>query len=92
MALVGRPLSGLLDTLCCARSTTSPGVLFRFPEGMMGGELTERFRQQSERFGTKIFSETVTKVGRPSQHFASHDSPVTSRQGDQSAHFASLPC
>ncbi|GAB4818193.1 hypothetical protein N2152v2_005239 [Parachlorella kessleri] len=33
-----------------------------FPEGMMGGELTERFRQQSERFGTKIFSETVTKL------------------------------
>ena len=30
----------------------------------MGGELTERFRQQSERFGTKIFSETVTKARR----------------------------
>ncbi len=41
-----------------------PAVCFRFPEGMMGGELTERFRQQSERFGTKIFSETVTKVRR----------------------------
>ncbi len=34
----------------------------RFPEGMMGGELTDRFREQSLRFGTKIYSETVTKV------------------------------
>lgn len=33
-----------------------------FPEGILGAEITERFRQQSERFGTKIFSETVTKV------------------------------
>ena len=34
-----------------------------FPEGIHGSELTDRFRQQSERFGTKIFTETVTKVG-----------------------------
>lgn len=27
-----------------------------------GGEICERFRAQSLRFGTKIFSETVTKV------------------------------
>ena len=33
-----------------------------FPEGIMGGEICDRFRAQSERFGTKIFSETVTKV------------------------------
>jgi thioredoxin reductase (NADPH) len=33
-----------------------------FPEGIMGGEITDRFRAQSERFGTRIFSETVTKV------------------------------
>lgn len=33
-----------------------------FPEGILGGEITDRFRQQSERFGTQIFSETVTKV------------------------------
>jgi thioredoxin reductase (NADPH) len=33
-----------------------------FPEGIMGGEICDKFRAQSERFGTKIFSETVTKV------------------------------
>ncbi|KAK9812270.1 hypothetical protein WJX73_009160 [Symbiochloris irregularis] len=33
-----------------------------FPEGILGGEITDKFRQQSERFGTRIFSETVGKV------------------------------
>lgn len=33
-----------------------------FPEGILGGEICDRFRAQSARFGTQIFSETVTKV------------------------------
>ena len=33
-----------------------------FPEGVGGQEITDRFRQQSVRFGTHIITETVSKV------------------------------
>lgn len=33
-----------------------------FPEGIDGTELTNLFRKQSEKYGTKIFTETVTAV------------------------------
>lgn len=40
-----------------------------FPEGILGGEICDKFRAQSERFGTQIFSETVTKVDLSSRPF-----------------------
>ncbi|HEY5921005.1 MAG TPA: thioredoxin-disulfide reductase [Kofleriaceae bacterium] len=40
-----------------------------FPEGIMGPELCERFRAQSERFGTRIFTETINKVDLSARPF-----------------------
>ncbi|KAJ2721194.1 thioredoxin-disulfide reductase [Coemansia sp. Benny D115] len=40
-----------------------------FPEGITGSELTDKFRQQSERFGTKIITETISRVDLSSPPF-----------------------
>ncbi|MEM9493851.1 MAG: FAD-dependent oxidoreductase, partial [Myxococcota bacterium] len=40
-----------------------------FPDGIMGPEICQRFRDQSERFGTRIYTETVTKVDLSSRPF-----------------------
>lgn len=40
-----------------------------FPEGLTGGELMERMKKQSERFGTEIITETVSKVDLSSRPF-----------------------
>ncbi|OTB19047.1 hypothetical protein K445DRAFT_72655 [Daldinia sp. EC12] len=40
-----------------------------FPRGIMGGELMDAMRQQSERFGTKIITETVSKLDLSSRPF-----------------------
>ncbi len=46
-----------------------------FPEGIMGPELCDRFRAQSERFGTRIHTETITKLdlSRRPFHYASDE-------------------
>ncbi|KAI5859557.1 thioredoxin reductase [Durotheca rogersii] len=40
-----------------------------FPKGIMGGELMDAMRLQSERFGTKIITETVSKLDLSSRPF-----------------------
>lgn len=52
-----------------------------FPEGISGPELTDRFRAQSLRFGTRIFTETITKVDLSQRPFryASDEQEGTAR-------------
>lgn len=40
-----------------------------FPGGITGPEITEKFREQSERFGTRIITETITSVDLTSRPF-----------------------
>ena len=40
-----------------------------FPDGIMGPELMDNFRKQAERFGTRIVSSDVTRVGFSSRPF-----------------------
>lgn len=40
-----------------------------FPEGVLGGELMEKMRAQSERCGAKIETETITKLDLSSRPF-----------------------
>ncbi len=40
-----------------------------FPEGVMGPDLTDRFRAQSERFGATIHTETVNEIDLSSRPF-----------------------
>lgn len=40
-----------------------------FPDGILGGDLMERCRKQSQRFGTEIHTETVSKVDFSSRPF-----------------------
>ncbi|SCU77852.1 LADA_0A02542g1_1 [Lachancea dasiensis] len=40
-----------------------------FPEGLTGSELMEKMKQQSERFGTEVITETVAKVDLSSRPF-----------------------
>ncbi|ODQ67502.1 thioredoxin reductase [Nadsonia fulvescens var. elongata DSM 6958] len=40
-----------------------------FPQGIMGGELMDNMRAQSERFGTEIITETVSKIDLSNRPF-----------------------
>ncbi|CAM0137824.1 thioredoxin-disulfide reductase [Umbelopsis sp. WA50703] len=40
-----------------------------FPEGVLGGELMDKLRAQSEKFGTEIVTETITKLDLSSRPF-----------------------
>ncbi|KAG0271518.1 thioredoxin-disulfide reductase, partial [Linnemannia gamsii] len=53
------------------RTTSMTPLYFKayksFPEGIMGGEMMDKFREQSVRFGTEIHTETIGKVDLTSQ-------------------------
>ncbi|KAI8048889.1 hypothetical protein BDF22DRAFT_701729 [Syncephalis plumigaleata] len=40
-----------------------------FPEGIMGSEMMDKLRQQSERFGTTVITETISKVDLSAKPF-----------------------
>eukprot|EP00055_Hartaetosiga_balthica_P005173 m.14781 g.14781 ORF g.14781 m.14781 type:complete len:379 (+) comp4366_c0_seq2:224-1360(+) len=40
-----------------------------FPDGVLGQELTQKFRDQSEKYGTQIFTETVTHIDMSERPF-----------------------
>ncbi|CAG8445615.1 11406_t:CDS:2 [Scutellospora calospora] len=40
-----------------------------FPDGIMGSEMMDKFRQQSIRFGTKIYTETISKIDTSTRPF-----------------------
>ncbi|VEU21270.1 DEKNAAC102414 [Brettanomyces naardenensis] len=40
-----------------------------FPDGLMGSELMERMKKQSQRFGTEVITETISKVDFSSKPF-----------------------
>ncbi|KAG0661373.1 thioredoxin-disulfide reductase [Maudiozyma exigua] len=54
-----------------------------FPDGLMGGELMDRMKQQSVKFGNNVITETVSKVDLSSKpfklwtEFNEDDEPVT---------------
>ncbi|HWU89539.1 MAG TPA: thioredoxin-disulfide reductase [Kofleriaceae bacterium] len=52
-----------------------------FPEGISGPELCERFRAQSARFGTRIYTETVSRVdlSRRPFHYATDEREGTAK-------------
>jgi thioredoxin reductase (NADPH) len=58
-------ISGILTSLVVSVVENFPG----FPNGIMGPELMDQFRKQSERFGTQIITETVSKIDLSARPF-----------------------
>jgi len=48
-----------------------------FPDGILGGEICDKFRAQSERFGTNIITETVDSIETGTTPFLIHTSTTT---------------